>query len=113
MSNYGFGKDNQPSAASGLKLPPQAPRAAPPATVPIEQLMQVGAEHGFVSREPVASSATSRKPGRRRTEPQDKISVTGPKRIIDRLKAYCDKMGEPSYCTAIERLLDMAEKNGN
>lgn len=108
MSNYGFGKDSQKPALGGLKLPVQTAREPAAETPPIQQILDAGANLGFVSREAVSA----RKPGRRRTEAQDKISVTGPKRVIDRLKAYCDKTGEPSYCTAIERLLDMAEKNG-
>jgi len=110
MSNYGFGKDSQASSLGGLKLPTQAPRdPAPAATAaPMREILRAGAELGFVPREPAAS----RRPGRRRIEEQDKISVTGAKRILDRFKAYCDTTGEPSYCTAIERLLDMAEKNG-
>lgn len=107
MSSYGFGKDNQPAMGS-LKLPTQTPREVTAEKPPMSQILQAGAELGFVPRD----ASTRRKTGPRRTEQQDKITVTGAKRVIDRLKAYCDKMGEPSYCTAIEHLLDMAEQDG-
>jgi len=69
--------------------------------------LQAGAELGFVSRE----ISSRRKPGPRRTEPQDKITVTGPKRVLDRLKAYSDAIGGVSYCEAIEALLDGVEQS--
>lgn len=105
MSNYGFSQN----PVEGVKLPqPSAPKPAEASPVDIAAIVQAGSNLGFKSRE----GSSRRKPGPRRSEAQDKITVTGPKRVIDRLKTYCDTMGEPSYCTAIERLLDMAEKNG-
>lgn len=98
--SYGF--DNNPVAT--VKLPTQ-PRDIPVNKPAIESVLQAGAELGFVSREPTAR----RKPGPRRVEAQDKITVTGPKRIIDRLKAYCDANGGMSYCDAIADLLDTAK----
>ena len=100
MSNYGFGEKT-----TGVVQLPQQPREAATAKPVMSQVLQAGAELGFVSRE----AATRRKPGPRRIEAQDKITVTGPKRVIDRLKAYCDAHGGVSYCEAIEALLDTAE----
>lgn len=40
---------------------------------------------GFVSREPIFK----RKPRPNRKEPQDKVSIPGPKRVIDAFRAYC------------------------
>uniref|UniRef100_UPI003100B971 hypothetical protein n=1 Tax=Neorhizobium sp. EC2-8 TaxID=3129230 RepID=UPI003100B971 len=74
----------------------------------ITNVLQAGAELGFVSRE----ATTRRKPGPRRIEAQDKITVTGPKRVIDRLKAYSDAMGGVSYCEAIDALLNAVEAKG-
>lgn len=98
--SYGFGEKT-----TGVVQLPQQPREAAPAKPAMSQVLQAGAELGFVSRE----AATRRKPGPRRIEAQDKITVTGPKRVIDRLKAYCDAKGGISYCEAIAELLD-AEK---
>lgn len=103
--SYGF--DKPMDAVQLPKLREKAldkPAAAPAMTT----VLQAGAELGFVSREVSAR----RKPGPKRTEPQDKITVTGPKRVMDRLKAYCDKQGGISYCDAIETLLDGAEQSG-
>jgi len=90
-----------------VQLPPQSRETVTPRPA-MGQVLQAAAELGFVSRE----AATRRRPGPRRTEAQDKITVTGPKRVLDRLKAFCDTTGEASYCAAIERLLDMAEQGG-
>lgn len=101
--SYGF---NDSPALDTIKLPTatKAPEAKP-LVAPMPQVLQAGAELGFVPRE----VNTRRKPGPKRKEPQDKITVTGPKRIMDRLKAYCDRMGGVSYCDGIEALLDKVE----
>lgn len=102
--NYGF--DNDAPALDAVKLPTPKPRESAPATAPAPQVLQAAAELGFVSREVSAR----RKPGPKRKEPQDKITVTGPKRVMDRLRAYCDRMGGVSYCDGIEALLDDLDK---
>lgn len=98
--SYGFDK-----AAEPLKLPQQAPAKAPEPTN-LAGVLQAGSALGFVTRD----GAARRKTGPKRTEPQDKITIAGPKRIIDRLKAYCDREGGLSYHAAIEALLDEAGK---
>lgn len=101
MSSYGFGKsDGEP-----VKLP-QVSKAAPEKRGDMTGVLQAGSELGFVSRD----TSARRKPGPKRTEPQDKITVAGRKRVIDRLRAYCDSRGGLSYCDAIEALLDEADR---
>ncbi|MDH7803769.1 hypothetical protein P3T31_003830 [Rhizobium sp. AN70] len=97
--SYGFDKP-----LDTVKLPqPSVPtKQAETAHVDIAAIAQAGNNLGFKSRE----ATMRRKPGPRRTEQQDKITVTGPKRIIDQLKAHCDAMGGISYCEAIAALLD-------
>ncbi|QFT29424.1 hypothetical protein FIV00_02905 [Labrenzia sp. THAF82] len=97
MTNYGFG--SKKVTVDTLKLPQSSAKPAVPVSN-IAGVLQNGQELGFVSREP----NTRRKPGPKRTEAQDKITVTGRKHTIDQLKAYCDLEGL-SYCEAIERLL--------
>lgn len=97
MTNYGFGAK---VTADTVKLPKSSPKPAAPAP-DMAGVLQSGQELGFVPRE----TSTRRKPGPKRTEAQDKITVTGRKCVIDRLKAYADQMGV-SYCDAIETLLD-------
>ena len=80
MSKYGFG--------GGIELPkatePDKPRPKVEAAN-IERAVQAGSELGFVSREP----SMRLKPGPKRREAQDKVSIPGPKRIIDEFRAYC------------------------
>lgn len=79
MSKYGFG--------GGLDLPaPTPPRTrAPVDKVALQEAVTAGEQLGFVSREPLAK----RKPGPKRTEAQDKVSIPGPKRVIDAFRQYC------------------------
>lgn len=97
MTNYGFGDKVK---VDTLKLPESSRKPVTPAAN-MAKVLQSGQELGFVSRE----ASGRRRPGPKRTEAQDKITVTGRKRTIDRLKSYCDREGI-SYCEAIERLLD-------
>ena len=48
--------------------------------------VEAGTTLGFVSREPTIAK---RKPGPKRTEAQDKVSIPGPKRVIDQFRAFC------------------------
>lgn len=78
-SKYGFG--------GGIELPKAdtpKPRAVPDHNA-IKEAVEAGTALGFVSREPSAK----RKPGPKRSEPQDKVSIPGPKRVIDEFRAYC------------------------
>lgn len=76
---YGFG--------GGIELPKvetTKPRVLPDQGA-IKQAVEAGTALGFVSREP----ATKRKPGPKRSEPQDKVSIPGPKRVIDQFRSFC------------------------
>jgi hypothetical protein len=83
------------------------PATKKPEPVNLGQVLQAGSALGFVSRD---AGPARRKTGPKRTEPQDKITIAGPKRIIDRLKAYCDREGGLTYHAAIDALLDAVEK---
>lgn len=76
---YGFG--------GGIELPKV--EISKPRTIPdqgeVRQAVEAGTALGFVSRE----STTKRKPGPKRTEPQDKVSIPGPKRVVDQFRAFC------------------------
>jgi hypothetical protein len=80
MTKYGFG--------GGIDLPKTTETTKPRPKAEarnVEKAVQAGTELGFVSREP----STRLKPGPRRTEPQDKVSIPGPKRIVDEFRAFC------------------------
>ncbi|WP_372988422.1 hypothetical protein [Marinobacter sp.] len=84
MTKYGFG--------SGIELPTTTAPAKPKPKIEtknIEKAIQAGSELGFVSREPT----TRLKPGPKRKEPQDKVSIPGPKRVTDEFRAYCRSRG--------------------
>lgn len=77
---YGFG--------GGIELPKVAaskPRLALDQGA-LTEAVEAGTALGFVSREPATAK---RKPGPRRTEAQDKVSIPGPKRVIDQFRAFC------------------------
>lgn len=91
---YGFG--------GGLDLPAtQAPKPhAQPDKAALGEAVAAGTALGFVSREP----RVRRKPGPKRTEPQDKVSIPGPKRVIDAYRAYCTAH-DITLWEGLERLL--------
>ena len=104
MGDYGFSDDNENET---VKIPLKSNRE----TVAPEELRKAaerGAGLGFVSREPNLKP-TPRRTGRRKTEPQDKFLVTGPKRVLEAFKARCDNQGVP-YWRMIEELMK-AESN--
>ena len=78
---YGFG--------GGLELPKaeSAPRRAAVDQAALKDAVQAGKGLGFVDRE--SGAASRRKPGPKRTEPQDKVSIPGPKRVIEEFRGFC------------------------
>lgn len=98
-SKYGFG--------GGIQLPKQepAPRRPRQDAPDLSKAIKAGNDLGFVNREP----SMRRKPGPKRTEPQDKVSIPGPKRIIDRYRAYCTDHNLTLW-QGLEALLDEAER---
>lgn len=78
-SKYGFG--------GGIDLPPATPTVSrvPVDKATLKAAVEAGERLGFVAREP----GFMRKPGPKRTEAQDKVSIPGPKRVIDAFRGYC------------------------
>ena len=77
---YGFG--------GGIDLPTStpAPRPQPKTdTQALDRAVRAGNELGFVSREP----SKRLRPGPKRKEPQDKVSIPGPTRVTDEFRAFC------------------------
>lgn len=80
MSKYGFG--------GGIELPKPSESSRPrPHVEPssVEKAVEAGKTLGFVSRE----ASTRLKPGPKQKEPQDKVSIPGPKRVVDEFRAFC------------------------
>ncbi len=78
-------------------VPKHAPRG--PAADAISKVDTVAADHGFISREPVARVERIRT-----TEPIDVLSVKGPLSVINRFKQYCNDTGN-SYWRSIDEFL--------
>ena len=80
MSKYGFdGGIDLPNPSESSKTRPKAEPGS------VEKAVEAGKSLGFVSRD----ASTRLKPGPKRREPQDKVSVPGPKRVVDKFRAFC------------------------
>ena len=91
---YGFG--------GGIELPKtDSPKPRPvPDQSALQEAIEAGTTLGFVNREPVAK----RKPGPKRTEAQDKVSIPGPKRVVDQFRTFCTEQNV-SLWEGLEMLL--------
>ena len=69
----------QPETTPDLKSRPKVDQIA------LSEAVKAGSDLGFVGREP----STRLKPGPKRKEPQDKVSIPGPKRVVDDFRAFC------------------------
>lgn len=97
MSKYGF-------EGGGIELPkPSAPSTPRPKIEPeaVERAVQAGSDIGFVNREP----SNRLRPGPKRSEPQDKVSIPGPKRVIDDFRNYC-RMHNLTLWQGLDHLMD-------
>ena len=102
MSKFGFDSEDK------IDLPIPQKNKTKASTATIQKVAKAGQNLGFVSRETSPTKSVRRR-GRRQTQTQDKILVTGPKQIIDAFKEYCDREESPSYCAGLGELLS---KNG-
>ena len=97
MNKYGFSE-------GGIDLPQTTPTRPTRRKVDADSLtqaVQAGNEMGFVSREPVQRT----KPGPKRREQQDKVSIPGPKRVTDEFRAFC-RDRDLTLWEGLELLLD-------
>ena len=102
MSKYGFG--------GGIELPKTTTSTKPRPKIEaesVERAVQAGSQLGFVSREP----STRLKPGPKRTEPQDKVSIPGPKRVVDDFRNFC-RLRNLTLWQGLEYLLNAEKGRG-
>lgn len=93
----------------GISLPKMdTPAPRQPAALDLDDAVKAGAKLGFVDREPVMR----RKPGPKRREPQDKMSIPGPKRVIDRFRAFCIER-DITLWQGVDMLLTRYEEDPN
>lgn len=95
--SFGFGDDE-------VQLPKMV-KKKPAKAANVQLAVQEGEKLGFVDR----GGSKKRKTGPKQTEPQGKITVTGPKRVLGRLQSFCDERGGVAYWQAIEELLESVE----
>lgn len=99
---YGF--------SGGIDLPKTTPSPKPRSNVDSSSLndaVKAGADLGFVSREPMKRL----KPGPKRKEPQDKVSIPGPKRVVEDFRVFCSSRSLTLW-QGLELLLDEQKSNG-
>ncbi len=98
---YGFGAGER----GGIELPKITPRpkhlVAPDA---LTGAIEAGKALGFVAREVAPEAEQRRKPGPRRIEPQGKVGIVGPQRVIEAFRAFCDQE-DVTLWEGLERLL--------
>jgi hypothetical protein len=102
MTKYGFG--------GGIELPKTTAPAKPRPKIEsetVEKAVQAGTELGFGSREP----SNRLRPGPKRTEPQDKVSIPGPKRVVDDFRNYC-RTHNLTLWQGLEYLLEQEKGRG-
>lgn len=103
MSKYGFsGGIELPKTSTTKKTRPKV------AAESVEKAVQAGSELGFVSREP----SIRLKPGPKRKEPQDKVSIPGPKRVVDEFRSFC-RMRNMTLWQGLEYLLGREQGRGD
>ena len=106
---YGFAEDAPDDAAvPPLRLPEQKTRAERPSEDDVAAVVRTGRELGFVSREPAAVSTPTQTGRRKKTEPQDKMMIAGPTRVLKAFRDYCDAEGHRSYWAGIESIMKKA-----
>ena len=100
---YGFG--------GGIDLPKVevAPRRAPLDQSALSEAVQAGKSLGFVDREPTTTA--KRRPGPKRIEAQDKVSIPGPKRVIDDFRSFCTDQNVTLW-QGLELLLEQQKGRG-
>lgn len=106
---YGFSEEAPEDATvPPVKLPDPKPRTERPSEQAVAEVARRGQELGFVSREPIQSHLPASGGRRRKTEPQDKMMIAGPTRVLKAFRDYCDAEGLTSYWAGIERLMRQA-----
>lgn len=102
MSGYGFDDDDIHVPLVNLE-PSKANTSAP-----LGAAKKAGKELGFVDRSPSNTKPKMRGARRAKSEPQGKILITGPERVLEKLRRYSDEENIP-YWLALEKLLTASD----
>lgn len=99
MANYGFGKT--PTQDLKVELPTRPKKEQTSVSkADIARLAKAAEQTGYVDRSPTKR----RKPGPKQREEQDRIMMTGPKRVLQEFRQLCDDK-EQSYWEGLEDLM--------
>ncbi len=105
-SKYGFDKEPEPVTLPTSKRKSGREEATTSAdNAATKAAAHAGEALGFVDRTPDKKRNLRLKPGRKRTEEQDRITIPGPKRVIDRLRTIA-KLNNVPVWKALEMALD-------
>ena len=87
------------------QLPAARPRAAPDRTA-LDDALEAGRSLGFVPRDPQdrLAAGTRRRPGPRRREEQDRLTVAGPRRVTDAFRTLCSRLAM-THWEMLDRLM--------
>ena len=108
MTDYGFSKAKKTTMShehkldlTGIQHTPKVKASSDNAT----ELAKAGEQLGYVNRDPVKA----RRPGPKRKEPQDKLTINGPARVIQAFRA----LGEPNEALweTLEKLVNQAKES--
>lgn len=94
---YGF--DDEEGAIALPQTPTKKKRLPEPNLK--KKIEKSGENLGFVSR----AVTKRRRPGPRRKEPQDKLTLAGPKRVLDLLRQRSEEMDGAPYWVVLEEYL--------
>lgn len=99
----------------GIVLPaPAAGRArAPLDRTALDDALEAGRSLGFVPRDPQdrGRGTLARRPGPRRKEEQDRLSVAGPRRVTDAFRTFCTRLAL-THWEGLERLMRAGPPGG-
>ena len=95
MTDYGFKSDDVPKVVLRTNKKEVQPKD-------LKNAVETGKELGFISR---STTPTVHNRRRRATEPQGKILITGPERVLEKFRALSDEQGVP-YWRIIKHLMD-------
>ena len=88
MTDYGFGKKVTDAKELAVDLTKIKTKSKEPVSDEIvTKVVEEGAKRGFIDRSP----SNIRRPGPKRREDQAKLTMAGPKRVMDEFREYCDR----------------------
>lgn len=113
MSSFGFDKAKK-SGTTKPELAKELAKRLSPVVIDEDaeaRAIKAGEKAGFVAREDSGGQGQETM-GRRRkhVEPQGRLLVTGPERVLSRFRSFSDDNAHKAYWNALEELMDEYER---